>query len=342
MSRRALTTFLAALLAVGLGVLGSSQTVPYVLLAPGPVFNTLGADGGSQVLAISGRQTYPTDGALDATTVSVTDHISLFTALKGWLSGDEAVVPRELVYPPGQSQKQTNQQNEQDMRQSQDNATVAAMQVLGIKGMPMVSVVDVRAHSPADGHLMAGDLIATIDGTAVSSVESLRALIGRHKPGQTVLVGYVRNGTAGSVRIGTTAAPDGTHRPLIGIQAQTTVHYPVTVDIRLRDVGGPSAGLMFALGIIDKLQPGSLTGGRVIAGTGEIDTSGNVGIIGGIAQKMRGARAEGATVFLVPSGNCQEARGNRPSGLRLVKVSTLRGALAALTLLRDGGSPPSC
>jgi PDZ domain-containing protein len=116
----------------------------------------------------------------------------------------------------------------------------------------------------------------------------------------------------------------------------------VHVDIKLQDVGGPSAGLMFALGIVDKLQPGSLTGGRVVAGTGEIDESGKVGAIGGIAQKMRGAVKAGATVFLVPSANCDEARRTRPDHLQLVRVGTIQDALDGLAALRAGRTPASC
>ena len=342
MSRRGLTTFLAVLLAVGLAVLGGAQSVPYVILSPGPAFNTLGNIGTTEVLAIKGGKTYATDGALDATTVSVTDHVSLFQALQGWISGDDAVVPRELIYPPGQSSQQTDQQNAEDMRQSQDNATVAAMKVLGIKGTTQVTVAGISAKGPSDGHLQVGDVLTSVDGHAVTDVLSLRKEIGRRKAGQPVAIGYTRGGTTGTAELTTVASPEPDHRPVIGITAATTSHFPVEVDIKLRDVGGPSAGLMFALGILDKLQPGSLTGGKAIAGTGEIDANGKVGPIGGIAQKMRGAKREKATVFLVPAANCPEARSTRPSGLQLIKVTTLDDALTSLATLRSGGTPPSC
>jgi PDZ domain-containing protein len=343
-SRRGLTTLLAVLLAVGLAVTGGAISVPYVVLSPGPAFNTLGTVGTTEVLAIKGGRTFPTDGALDATTVSVTDNVSLFQALQGWVSGDDAVVPRELIYPPGQTQQQTDEQNAEDMRQSQDNAVVAAMKVLGIKGTTRVTVAGVSAKGPSDGHLQVGDVLTTVDGKPVTDVTSLRKLIGTRKPGQPVVIGYTRAGKAGTVRVTTTATTDAEHRAIIGITASTTSHFPVEVDIKLRDVGGPSAGLMFALGIVDKLQPGSLTGGRVVAGTGEIDQDGKVGAIGGIAQKMRGALAARppATVFLVPAANCPEAKATRPDGLQLIKVSTLQDALTSLATLRSGGTPPSC
>jgi len=341
-SRRALTTFLAILLAVGLAAAGGIQSVPYVVLSPGPAFNTLGTDGPSEVLTIKGGRTYPTDGALDATTVSVTDHVSLFEALQGWLSGDDAVVPRELIYPPDQTDKQTEQQNAADMRQSQDNATVAAMKVLGIDGTIQVTVGAIAPKGPSDGHLQVGDVLTSVDGQAVTDAPSLRRLISKHKPGERVVIGYTRAGQAGRATLTTIASTDAKPRALIGISPSTRSHFPVEVDIKLRDVGGPSAGLMFALGILDKLQAGSLTGGRIIAGTGEIDQDGKVGAIGGIAQKMRGALREKATVFLVPAANCAEARTARPDGLRLIRVSTLQEALTALTTLREGGSPRGC
>jgi PDZ domain-containing protein len=344
-SRRGLTTLLAVLLAVGLAVTGGAVSVPYVVLSPGPAFNTLGTTGTSEVLAIKGGKTYPTDGSLDLTTVSVTDNVSLFQALQGWVSDDDAVVPRELIYPPGQTQQQTDQQNAEDMRQSQDNAVVAAMKVLGIKGTTQVTIAGISPKGPADGHLQVGDVLTAVDGQKVTDVTSLRKLISKRAAGKTVVIGYTRAGEPGSVRLTTIATPDAEHRAIIGITAATTSHFPVEVDIKLRDIGGPSAGLMFALGILDKLQPGSLTGGKAIAGTGEIDANGKVGPIGGIAQKMRGARRAlptPATVFLVPAANCPEAKATKPAGLQLIKVTTLQDALTSLATLRSGGTPPSC
>ncbi|MDP9181584.1 MAG: PDZ domain-containing protein [Actinomycetota bacterium] len=342
MSRRALTTLLASLLAFGLALAAGLQRVPYVVLSPGPAFNTLGTVGTTEVLTITGLKTYPTDGALDATTVSVTDRVSLFEALQGWVSRDDAVVPRELIYPPERTQRQTDEQNAEDMRQSQDDATVAAMKVLGIKGTVQVSVGAVTAKGPAEGHLQVGDVLTTVDGKVVSDVASLRRFISDRVPGAKVVIGFTRAGKPGRVTLGTTATPDAEHRAVIGIQAAASSHFPVDVDIKLKDVGGPSAGLMFALGILDKLQPGSLTGGRVVAGTGEIDEQGKVGPIGGIAQKMRGALHAKATAFLVPAANCDEARATRPDGLTLIRVSTLEDALTGLATLKAGGTPRTC
>jgi PDZ domain-containing protein len=155
-----------------------------------------------------------------------------------------------------------------------------------------------------------------------------------------VTIGFLRKGVAGSVVLTTISSGGDAPRAIVGVTPDE--ESAVKVDIELKDVGGPSAGLMFALGIIDKLGPDNLTGGKNVAGTGTISGDGQVGAIGGIAQKMRGAKAQGATVFLAPAENCADAAANRPSGLTLVKVSTLHGALAALATLRSGGTPPSC
>lgn len=118
---------------------------------------------------------------------------------------------------------------------------------------------------------------------------------------------------------------------------------PFEVKFDLAGIGGPSAGLMFALGIIDKVLPEDLTGGRIIAGTGEITIDGKVGPIGGISQKLVGAKKAGAKVFLTPEGNCHDAVKTVPKGLRLIKASTLHEALGALRALRDGnGNIPAC
>jgi PDZ domain-containing protein len=224
------------------------------------------------------------------------------------------------------------------MVQSQNDATTAALHELGIPSKTAVG--SVTKGAPADGKLLPGDVLTTVDGHPVTDAASLRSLISTRKPGQDVVIGYTRKGVPGTATLTTASSGETPPRAIIGI-APSQVS-TVKVDIRLQDVGGPSAGLMFALGIIEKLGPESLTGGRTIAGTGEITADGKVGAIGGIAQKMRGARAEKATVFLSPAQNCDEARANKPSGLTLVKVSTLKDALAALATLRAGGTPPSC
>ncbi len=342
MSRRALTLFLASLLALGLGIAGGVSKVDYVSLGPGPVFNTLGGTGDDAVLAITGAKTFPTDGTLSLTTVSVRDSLTLFEALYGWISTRQAVIPREIVYPPDQTPEQQQKENVQQMRQSQDDATTAALRQLGIPSKVTVAVASVSAGAPADGKLKPGDVVTSVDGTAISSAKAVGEAVRKHAPGETVTIAYTRDGRPATVTITTARSQEDPVRAIIGVTPSESTSFPIKVDIRLKDVGGPSAGLMFALGIIDKLGPDSLTGGKKIAGTGEITGDGTVGPIGGIVEKLIGARDQGATVFLVPAANCEEAKGNIPDGLQLIKVATLKGALTALEALKGDGTPPSC
>jgi PDZ domain-containing protein len=328
---------LASTLALGLAVLAGTSQVPYVALTPGPVFNTLGSVGQTPVLSITGHATYPAQGALDLTTVSVRSKMTLFEAIVGWFNPHESVIPREVVFPPNQTQQQADQQNTQQMLESQDAATTAAMTQLGLV---QTAVASVTAKGPAAGKLKPGDVITTVDGHKVTDATSLRNLITARKPGAPVVIGFLRAGKAGTVTLTTVASTDQPRRPIVGVATKET--FPIKVTIQLKDVGGPSAGLMFALGILEKLGPDSLTGGKHIAGTGLITADGKVGPIGGIPQKLLGARQDGATVFLAPADNCAEAKANKPSGLTLVKVSTLKGALDALATVRAGGTPPSC
>ena len=342
MSRRALTLLLATALALGLALAAGFTTVPYVALGPGPAYDTLGAVDGTTVITITGRQTYPTDGHLDLTTVGVTDHLTLAEALQGWLSSSTEVLPREEVFPPDQTTQQSDRENAQQMVQSQDNATTAALRYLGLPSTTSVSVAAVAKGAPADGRLRVGDVLVSVDGTPVTGSAQLRALISRRSPGASVTVGYRRTGTAGSVVLTTSSSGGAAPRAVVGITPDERSSFGVKVAISLRDVGGPSAGLMFTLGILDKLGKESLTGGRSIAGTGEISPDGTVGPIGGIAEKLIGARRRGATAFLVPDANCAEATVGPPAGLRLIRVQTLKDALAQLATLRAGGDPARC
>src|SRR6266568_3152670 len=220
-------------------------------------------------------------GQLRMVTVGVEDQLTLWDALRGWLSGDDAVVPREVIYPPNESQQQVDKENAQEFKASQDAAIVSALRALGYPVHMVVKEVD--NGLPAAGRLEKGDQITTVDGQAVTSAEKLGALIGAKAKGSTVRIGYLRHGTPGTTTV-TVVEKDGNRG--IGAQTDEDQPSPYHVAITLDNVGGPSAGLMFTLGIIDKVKSEDLTGGRVVAGTGTIDEEGNVGAIGGIPQKM--------------------------------------------------------
>lgn len=347
MSRRAVTLASAGILVVLLSAVAALLPVPYVALSPGPTSNTLGSVGTTALIRIDGHRTYPDKGHLDLTTVSVLggprQRMDLLTALRGWLDGKVAVIPEQQVYPKGQSAKEAEQQSNAEMRDSQENATTAALRSLGIPVTVRVVVQQVSPASPARGRLKSGDVILDVDGTPVTAGAALRGLITKHQPGQKVRLVIERGGKQSTVTL-TTAKAAGDGRAIIGIQSRDEADYPFTVNISLRDVGGPSAGLMFALGIVDKLTPGSLTGGAYVAGTGTIDDAGKVGPIGGITQKMIGAHRAGATVFLAPPGNCAEALKTVPDGLRLIKAGSLRSAVTSLEAISADARAkvPSC
>jgi PDZ domain-containing protein len=346
MARRTQTLVVTSVLALVLLVVGLWLPVPFVTLAPGPVTDTLGSVDGTRLITIDGRRTYPTSGRLELTTVEETPKLNLVNALQDWLDSDRAVVPAELIRPRGSSQEQVQQENAQAMLDSQDQATAAALAQLGIAATGhAVAVFTVPAGSPAAGRLAAGDVITRVNGVSVTSQGQLRAEVGKARPGAPVTVDYKRDGKPATVTLTTRPTTDDPNRAMIGITTTEKRTYPFTVRIRLSDVGGPSAGLMFALGIVDLLTPGELTGGKIIAGTGTITADGAVGPIGGIQQKVLGARASGASIFLVPSANCADARGVDSHGApRLVKVDSLAGALKAVDQLRTNpaANVPSC
>ena len=338
MSRRTLTLGVVGFLVVLLAAVAALLPVPYVALNPGPVTNTLGSVEGRELIRIEGRTTYPDKGNLDLTTVSVLggprQRLDIVTALRGWIDDSVAIIPEEQVYPQGESAEEIEKQSATEMRDSQENATTAALRHLRIPVTTRLLVQEVAPDSPSKGKLRSGDQLLQVDGATVAGGEQLRELITSREPGDPVRLVVRREGRRITTTIRTAEAEDG--RAIVGITTRDDADYPFSVEISLRDVGGPSAGLMFALGIVDKLTPGSLTGGRHIAGTGTIDDVGQVGPIGGITQKMIGAREAGATVFLSPPGNCSEARQTKPEGLQLVRAKSLTAAVRALDRIRDG------
>jgi PDZ domain-containing protein len=342
-SRRTLTLFLASTLALGLALAASVAQVPYVAYYPGPTFNTTGEVGGEPLITIAGRESFPTDGQLDLTTVDVRQRLTLLRALRGWFEDEVAVVPRELVFPPDKTPEQVREDNVRSMAMSKDSAIVAALTELGIPVETQVVVTSVQPDAPARGELEAGDVLTAVDGEPIDDGDELRELVTAREPGDDVEIDYLRDGRPGEAVVATTVSEgEGEPRPVIGVLTEERADPPFEVQIALDDVGGPSAGLLFALGIIDKLGEESLTGGDYIAGTGTITPEGEVGPIGGIPQKLVAARDKGAVAFLVPAGNCAEAAANAPDGLTLIRVGTLADALGGLQALRQGQSPAGC
>jgi PDZ domain-containing protein len=336
----------SGLVALALGVTAASLPVPYVVESPGPTFNTLGNDNGKPVISVTGRETFPAKGNLDLTTVYVdggpNGPVSVFEAFSAWLDKSMAVYPEELIFPTGVTKEESQQESAVAMTTSQENATASALKELGIAFEQKLRVADLSDQSASAGKLQAGDVFTTVNGKPVTSLRVVQEELaaGQGKPAAVVVT---RDGAAVAATI--TPTKNAAGKFILGVLLQYDFKFPFDVKISLEKVGGPSAGMMFALGIIDTVTPGDLTGGKHIAGTGTITPDGVVGSIGGIAQKMYGARADGAAVFLAPAANCAEVVGHVPDGLQVVKVENLAEAREAVRVIGSGGDTsglPGC
>jgi PDZ domain-containing protein len=321
--------------------------IPYVAIGPGVTYDTLGSVDGTEVITFSGNdipaaagEDQAGRGHLNMTTISITDQVPLFEALGLWATGRYALAPREDYFPPDKTVEQVQAQDAQAFRDSQSNAEIASLRYLGYPNV--VYVGEIPDGSPSSGVLQPQDQIVAIDNTPVTDFPSLQAALSGTTPGQVVAVTVQRDGDNATEKVTLASNPEVGSQGFLGVQPVERPVAPFTTTISLERIGGPSAGLMFTLGIIDKLTDGDLTDGRFIAGTGTIDPDGTVGPIGGVLLKLITARDAGATVFLVPADNCAEAITQIPDGLQLVKVATLNDAMTALQTLKAGGTPPSC
>ncbi len=326
-------------LLVVFGVLGAAVPVPYVAQVPGPTFDTLGDVDGKPIISVEGRDRNQTDGELVLTTVGVSRAgLSLVEAVQGWFDSEVSVVPEETVYPPGRSEQETRDANRQAFLTSEEAAEAAALAELGY---PVKVVVrGLSDDSPAEGELQEGDAIESVAGRPTPDLATLDAVLASIPGGTTVPVAYTRLGQPGTAMVTTRAADD--EGSLLGVLVQAQPAAPFDVDIAVGDVGGPSAGLMLSLGILDLVGDTDLTGGATVAGTGTIDATGEVGPIGGIQLKMIAAQKIGAKLFLVPADNCADALAAPQPGLTLARVSDLDQALTALGDFRAGRTPQSC
>lgn len=327
---------------------------PYVIQQPGPVYDTLGTATGEDgeevpLISVEDAQTYETAGALDLTTVQVVGNRertpSWLELALAWTDSSRAVVPLDSVFPEGVTTEQRDERNAMLMVDSQHEATAAALSELGYDTGAEVVVVEAVEGTPSDGLLEADDVITGIDGTTVTSATQLREAI-QEAEGEPVALTVLRDGEEQTVEVTPEEHTEGGVTTwLIGITLRTDYEFEIDVTIQLDNVGGPSAGMMFALGIIDTLTEGELNGGENVAGTGTIDAEGTVGPIGGIRQKLYGARDADADYFLAPEANCDEVVGHVPDGLQVIRTATLEESLEALEVIADDGdveSLPTC
>ncbi|MGO3152205.1 MAG: YlbL family protein [Galactobacter sp.] len=317
----------------------------YVVEGPGPAVNTLGEDptSGDNVIQVSGTKTYPTESELSLTTVSVAGgpgrSISGTQALWAWIDGSEDLKPREYVYPAGTTSQQQDQENALAMTNSQHTATAAALTELDIDFSTRPVVAGFAADLNKDV-LKPKDVITSVAGTKVTGYEQVPDAV-KASTGKSIGLTVERGGkkVEVSAEVGTAETEDGTRQRSLGIFITPDYDFPFKVDFGLQDIGGPSAGTMMALGLIDKLTEGSLAGDAKVAGTGTVTDNGEIGAIGGIPQKVVGARKAGATVFLAPEANCAELNGRVPDGITVYSVSTVHDAREILEKLSGKGGP---
>ena len=329
----------SAIITYALVVVCALIPVPYLIELPGPVFNTLGDYEGKPVMEISGAQTYDTTGQLDMLTVGVAGGPgrALVSSQVLWsvIRGSETVIPTEAYYPVTTTRDTVTEENAAQMASSQDTATAAALNQLHMDYSVNLLVGTVTPGTPADGHLEPGDVIRSVNGEKLTGdTEGITRLQESAAKGEELTLAITRKGKDAEVSL--TPVDDGTG-PKIGIGLAQAYDFPIDVTFNVADVGGPSAGLVFSLTMIDKLTPGDLVGDKKIAGTGTITPEGEVGMIGGARQKVVAAAAAGNEFFFSPAGNCAEVLAAQGSeNMQIVRVDTLDSAVDSLDKIAAG------
>lgn len=337
--RRLWTVNLSALVLVVMTVVAAVLPAPYVVESPGPSLNVLGEYEGKDIVSVENRDGVASEGELRMTTVSVQGspgyNIPLAGVMAAWFDRDRSIMPVEALYPDDTDAEDNSLMNTVEMNGSQQEAIAAALSKQDISYSTTTIVAGVRSDGAAANRLEPGDVVLTVNDQQVNDVASAGDAIGRTPRGQKVNVTVRRKGEEKSFAL--TPRYEG-ERALVGIVLSRGFEFPVKVNFALDGIGGPSAGMIFALAIYDETTPGDLTGGKKIAGTGTIDEQGTVGPIGGIRQKMIGARSDGAEYFLAPSANCDEVTGHIPEGLQVVKVDSLSDAISSVEQIASTGS----
>ena len=348
---RSVTMVLSGLTTFALLLVMMLRPVPYAIEGAGPTVDTLGDRDGVPLITVDGAPTYETSGELRLTTVTLAGGpgypVDAGQVIRGWFEAGAAVVPVEAAFEMSVTQAELDARSTQQMTTSQENATVAALTSVGYEVPAVLTIAGDDPSLGAHGVVQEGDVVVSIATPAqprvqVSTYQDLAGVLGETPPDTTVSLGVERDGTVADLEIAT--GDDGQGGSILGVYLDPDFDPPVDVSIAIENVGGPSAGTMFALGIIDMMTPGEMTGGHVVAGTGTISLDGDVGPIGGIAQKLYGAWSDHAEFFLAPADNCGDVVGNVPDGLKVIRIATLVEARAAVEAIAAGtaGDLPTC
>ena len=311
-------------LLVTAGVVAGLVRIPYDTVSPGRTYIV------NDVVSVQGRETFPPKGQVLYATVSVRERVSALQALIGWLDPTTDVIPEQRVRG-NIPRDQYRQLNVEAMSDSKTAAEILALSRIGFTELGIGAQVEsVAPESPAAAVLKDKDLIVAIDGKVVRNTTDAVNGIRLHQPGETLQLKVRRDGSATPLDLTADLARAEDGRALLGVRLSTKVELPFEINIDSGEVVGPSAGLSYALELLDVLTPGELTGGVKVAATGELSPTGAVGPIGGIAQKVTTVKRAGAKVFIVPKDNEAEARRHAGDSLRIVGVENFDQALTAL------------
>ncbi|MGW5878536.1 YlbL family protein [Nocardiopsis terrae] len=354
-----MTLVAALVLLAGLGYGSLLLPMPYLVAAPGVTLDTIGEqEDGRPIIGIEGAEDYEHDGSLSMVTVQYAGgpqhRLNLFTLVTAWISPSQAVLPEELLFPAGRSQQEVSERQTVQMNDSQTKATAAALDQLDIDYEAVPRVAEAVEGMPAEGIVEPDDVIVAVDGDPVPTsvgAQGPEELVGSayvvdrvsaRDVGEPVALTLERDGEEVEVEVETVGSDDGS--AAVGVLITDDMDFPVDIDITVGEIGGPSAGMMFALGIIDRLSEEGITGGASVAGSGTISTDGRVGGISGVPQKMVSAQRDGAEYFLVAADSCSQVAQSAAYGeLEVVRVETLTDAVDALETIREGGDDlPRC
>ena len=348
MTRQTWTALVSALAFVCLAVLLVIVPVPFVSWTPGGTRDTLGNVGNEPMITVQGVNTYPTTGRLDMTIVAITPadaQLSLPQALLAYWLPHRDALPRDAVYAPGKTAEEVENEDADMMETAQDDAVVAALRADGRPVTEMPAIFSVTVGGPAHKLLLPGDLVVSVDGIPTLDDGAVRERILTHRVGQKVRFVVIRDKIETEVTVTTVESTLQPDAPVVGITLATGYRYEPEISFDLgQQIGGPSAGLVFALAIYDKITDGPLLAGRHLAGTGTITPDGDVRAIGGIQEKIAAAQKAGATAFFVPANNCRDLEGVH-STMTLIKVATLNEAINAVKAVNsdgDGAVLPRC
>lgn len=355
MNQRLIAAVIAVPAVIALIAVALFQGLPFATFAPGGTVDVLGSDANeAEVVQVDGHKVYRDTGQLRMTTVRVspagdppsTAYLSLGELMGTWFDGDDAVYPYDAVHQEGETAESNREQGAVQMATSQDDAVYVALTEDGIEVPQVLQVAAVTEGAASDGVLQVGDVLTSVDGKPVRDDVALRDAIQQGTPGEPLRIGIERDDEPRTVQVAPVEETiEGEKRLLIGVTPGYDYDFPFDVEINISEnIGGPSAGLIFSLAVYDTITPGSLTGGARVAGTGEIAPDGTVGPIGGIQQKIAGAREEGTDLFLVPVDNCVDALDAENGDMQLVRASTMHEVRLALEAYAEDPEAdlPSC